>query len=1481
MDQQSRLSRSKIVPKEPESAAELIYSERKRTFLASLDTILRQIGCLNRRDITKHIDDAVNLNLLSERENFISKVSNVIASESDHQRQTLDAMCKKLTEIVEKKSNYDENAQKTLSKIRLRNSKIGNSIKLAKKKVDLDDPILNLLVNEVTQLTQLRSDIGTIKSQVLSVISAFLSTLAQSRQQIKSSILNALNEANMKNEQLEIQLKAQQKSAQERERKIASLEQKVIELNDQVAFLKQQRASNTRVAQLERQLAEKNRLFDEQKKQNDAAIAELEQELEEKTLFLEEQRKSSNAQIFQLEQRLDSQLAKLNLTGLSNNDIDTLEAQIAERDKVIEQQKRNTQLHIAQLEELLENQRQRSSQLNSQLKAKESEVERMKLSLSEFESQISQKTDEITMLEAEKSMSRGAMTLAELEDIRQESQEKDEEIQQLKSQIESLNSYSQEIDTLRNNYIKKSKEADELKISAEIAQKNVIELENKNKSLIQSYKAIELKLSQGMNEQASLQSDIDHALMICQLRKKKIKILKTENQEMQNQIINFKKEIEEKDKELASYKTSKDDINLETTYLKQQLTVSMSDSERNNSMVASIKEQLSNTSAILQEKERVIRELMEANRQKSHQIESLNLQLSKLNKDAINVKSRLELINKTQQIEEQAKTIKSQEEHLKELTTSLSVTKANYKTLELTSIEQQAKIKDLTAKLKEYRQTIKQNESELSRLQDFNTELTTKQSTFSMESSAKLSQYKDESLQMTQKLEKITRKNTLLNQTLTQLQEKVKSLNSENETLKIQNLQMKAENSDMSIQLESDYKPLQLENDKLRKKVLKLTTTNQSMTENQEKLESQFTELKIHSQSTINVLEKKVSDLTAQLKKVKSDYDANLSEMEQHFENINIKLKGSNSSNNEYTAFFQELQQLFNATSFDNIIQKSTEKINECQELKKELQKMKTNTDQLSKSMFENVNKVDTLSNEKTQLSSSIDQLRQALKQAEQEKNEMKTTIDQLNDELKNEKEEHQTTKNTFNEFKDNVNGIKSIIPFDSIETLKNELTHIVEANSKVNDNISQTSTTIRNLESQITRLKKDNVNSNNSIQQKDLEIEKLKQSEKELKNEVLRISQNSNQATNELQDQLQKTKDELNLLNTTISELHEFITFSSNDEIYNAVASFAQQKDQKIDGLEYEIQKLNGSLKNNQIEMQFKDRKIKDLQAKNTKLTEEKAILKSEKQNLSKNSGDIDMKYKAALNELNEIKDRMNSIQSQVSQVIQIDSFDELATAIQDKLDLQKQKKKALKENYNNLQKKFHQTEELLNQLKQSQNDDFQSSFNTSFSSNDNDLPQKYQELKEKFEEATTKLSNMEEKYKSLEKTNANFLTHEDQNDESINELIELFGVSDKESLAESVKEMKIQNYKFTQDLEEVEAQLNELFETFPLTGDITVPITDSVMNELKEHINNLNNQDYSASLDNLDLENLSNDSFQKNFNIPHEEEEEEDNQA
>ena len=104
--------------------------------------------------------------------------------------------------------------------------------------------------------------------------------------------------------------------------------------------------------------------------------------------------------------------------------------------------------------------------------------------------------------------------------------------------------------------------------------------------------------------------------------------------------------------------------------------------------------------------------------------------------------------------------------------------------------------------------------------------------------------------------------------------------------------------------------------------------------------------------------------------------------------------------------------------------------------------------------------------------------------------------------------------------------------------------------------------------------MRKENSDNSFLIKEQKNQIDKLTKSEQELKKELLKLSNDTNSSTFELQNQLQKTKDQLKILNSSVTKLHEVVTFSSDEDFYIAVSSAIRQKNQLINDLQHQLQK-------------------------------------------------------------------------------------------------------------------------------------------------------------------------------------------------------------------------------------------------------------------------------------------------------------------
>ena len=132
MDRSPRYNYSKITQKDFDSITQSIYYERRKSFLASLDTILRQIGCVNRRDITNQIDNIVINNLSSEKEIYLTKLSELITKDMDQNKKKFESMCDKLMKISDDIFHQENDKQKIVNEKndQITNIQIASSLNL-------------------------------------------------------------------------------------------------------------------------------------------------------------------------------------------------------------------------------------------------------------------------------------------------------------------------------------------------------------------------------------------------------------------------------------------------------------------------------------------------------------------------------------------------------------------------------------------------------------------------------------------------------------------------------------------------------------------------------------------------------------------------------------------------------------------------------------------------------------------------------------------------------------------------------------------------------------------------------------------------------------------------------------------------------------------------------------------------------------------------------------------------------------------------------------------------------------------------------------------------------------------------------------------------------------------------------------------------------------------------------------------------------
>ena len=627
------------------SIADSIYNERRKTFLKALESILQQIGISDPNNFSDHIDSLIQEQLQSERENFISSIA-----------------------------------------VKLQNDSLE------------DNDILT--ADPQTQISQIRCQNNILKATILTELSNFSSLLNKSKKALQKRISQVFTEENLKREQIEIQLRASQSSCKSREQKLARMEQKISELTDTVTLLKTKKSPSSQISALEKKLADKDKEIKAQQQLNDTKISNLQANLDEKEREIQELKRTNATQVYKLEKRLDNQLTSFGQqTSATSDQVSQLQNELSEKEESIVKQNRDSSQRIQLLERKLEEVNHKNALLTAELKQTKTETERVKQELSRTQTQLSLKEDQT-------SINGSSLIIQDLDDIQQEVLEKDEQISALQSQVLTLSKVSDEVDNLRSNYVRKTKECDDWKRQTETYSKKALDYEEKNRKLSQSLKILETKLNVGDNEKNTLQSDVDHALLISNLRKKKVKKLKKEVEDLKKETEEKRVQLQEAQTTISQLKASSGDVELQTSYLKQQLSLSQSQQNHQMITISSNEEKINSLQKLLSDKDDFIKQLEEAAEQHKFEIVRLQNEVKTLRNDNNVVSSRVELLTKSRQLQEQQTAIQHTEEQLNSANQLLAKTKATCRTLELTNKEQIEQISSLQKRLNSSSQTI-------------------------------------------------------------------------------------------------------------------------------------------------------------------------------------------------------------------------------------------------------------------------------------------------------------------------------------------------------------------------------------------------------------------------------------------------------------------------------------------------------------------------------------------------------------------------------------------------------------------------------------------------------------------------------------------------------------------------------------------------------------------------------------------------------
>ena len=1223
--------------------------------MASLDSILRQIGCLNRRDIVKAIDEIVNNNLASEREVFLSRLTELVSNDTAKFEQ----LCSRCERIAEKHQMQDINLLR--GKVSMLRTNAISSV---------SDPVVgsitDILISQLQQTTKIRGDVELVKASIMNTISSFLSDLSKTRQSLKNAAMRSVHEANLKRDQLEIQLEAQKAAAKKREQLVAKMQATIDDLNEQVVFLKRETVINKRVAILEKQLAEKNKVIEELKRSSDQTIEQLEQELEEKIQYVEEQRKMYNQTVFELERRIDQQISKFRKSsGDQDDQIDALEAQIAERDELIERQRRSAESQISQLQSIVEDQKLKLTKTRALVKSQNEQIDELNASLSNAQKEITRQSEEITIMDTERSMMQGSMTMAELDDLREENQEKDEEIEQLKSEVQRMTSYSKDLDELRGTYLKKTQELDDLRKQTELIKKKSVEIEEDNRELSSTIQSLKLQLSHSESEKSALQSDIDHALVIGKIRKDKVKRLKHENEELRNNLSQVKRKAQEHELQLSELRSVSEDSNIESTYLRQQLALIQSEAERNAALLESTRQQLANASNAVAEKTASIEEMLELDAQKTKEIEHLQGRVAQLQKDEKSVKSRIDLIDRSNRIEEQDQLIKKQEEQLRSLDRSLCQMRASHKSMSMKTQEQEITIRDLNLRLEESKRAIAEGEAEIKRMTTLVEDITQQRndvtdqyesSVFSMKKNADAAERRlKEEKNMKQEIE----------DELRNAKNEIAMLRDVRDSLKTDNIKLKAEKELLEQSIENEVTPLRRSNDQLRSQNTKLAKSKQKVLDELHKLENDYHDLKRSSEITISLLEKRVEALSGQLSKARNAYDENFISLEHHFDQLNSTLQGATSANQEYASILDQLGVLFDADNCEAILQKASETHDNYMRIREEFVENRRLLNQRDGEIMEMKDELQNITSDNDQLRANIEECKAAIESLTAENQSLRDEAQELELELSNEREEHETTRDCYNELSNDVASIKEIIEFDSIDHLKDKIEKLMIDARSVDDKTQKAQTSVAEIGAKMEKLSKENEDYRETLERQANDLVASARAQKELKLEIVKLTKDHQEQIAELEARIKELADEKRDTERSLVKLHEVLPFNTIQDLYTSFIAFITKKDKLIDDLQHAKQKLEVLTGANQQNIDQKIQFAEEMQKQITQLNGEKIILKSEKDRIEIETSSFSKTFNEIKTEYEALQKWVELMQSQLAAIIPFSSMDELPTIV------------------------------------------------------------------------------------------------------------------------------------------------------------------------------------------------------------------------
>jgi chromosome segregation ATPase len=691
----------------------------------------------------------------------------------------------------------------------------------------------------------------------------------------------------------------------------------------------------------------------------------------------------------------------------------------------------------------------------------------------------------------------------------------------------------------------------------------------------QENQSLQAQLSHSKNEKEVLQGDVEHALILGKLQKGKAKKIKTENQDLRSRVAELKSAIESCQTELTELRSISSDTGIESTYLRQQLTMAQSEVGRKTALLDTVQVQVDALNADVQEKATSLQQLQDADRRKTRLIEKLQKKLAAIQTDESSVQAKASIIEKSQQIDDQEEQIQQQQEKIRTLESTLCQARAESKTLQGKCEAHESHINDLKKRLDESRSNLKNDHKEIQRLLNLNADLTSERSALAdTADDARLNQQR-KITDLTQQLRAALSRDDELEADLDQHKSALEETLAENDKLKTENQQMQREAEEAAKTIGSERNQRQERLDKLQTENEKLTQATRTLDSENRQLAAELGDARRNATITRSILEKRVAALAEQLSEVQSRYDQEVPSLEHKADKLGTELQGKQIANREYGSVFRQLSSLCRAQTTEGVLLKVSELIESHDDLQKELAETRR---QLNTSRSERETAKSTL-DDLTMGSADLERQVRALTERVQYLQETHSTehaeLLDATARLSREKEEHESTRESLNEITNELALVRSMVQADSIKDLTLKVEQLVGERTKSMDGSSQTAVNLNVLRDKAAKLSKENAGYRELVDRQANDIKQLARQEKELRAQLIRVSKESSGRILELESRAKASSDNQLETEQALTTLRDLLPFHGASDLVSTFTALTSKKDREIEQLVHNQQKL------------------------------------------------------------------------------------------------------------------------------------------------------------------------------------------------------------------------------------------------------------------------------------------------------------------